>query len=391
VRITSQMAFNNLVSSVQNNLNTYTTTQMLISSNERISKPSDDPTGYYRANALGSQSSAIDQYLASLKEADTCLTATDSALGDLNDLLTQARQIAEQQATETSSAEDRALAADEVQQLLAQAISLANSDVSGRYLFGGYQTDDSAYSDVGLILPPYADADNTYTGTASASGSYTGTENKSYLVRIVSAGAVGTAQYQVSEDGGTTWGSTMTVQSGDNSIFDDQHGTDSGVRLAFTDGTFAEGDEFKVEIGAGTYQGDDGKIEVNIGRNTRIATNITGREAFEDTNLFTSLNQLYYALKHNSTSDIANSLDNVESTQTKLQSAVVKVGNQLSRAETAASSLTVMKENLSSAISELTEPDSINALTQLAMQESALSSSTSMLAKILPENLFNYL
>jgi flagellin-like hook-associated protein FlgL len=383
------MAFNNLVSSVQSDLSAYVSTQMLIASNERIDVPSDDPTGYYKANALNSQQAAITQYLANLTQADTYLTATDDALGDLDDVLKSAQQIAEAQATETSTASGRLLAASELQTLIDQALGLANTDFQGRYLFSGYNTDSAAVSDTGMILPAYASSANTYTGTATSSGDYTGTENKTYLVRIVTGGEIGTAQYQVSEDGGTTWSTTQTVQSGENSVSTGD--TDSGIRLSFTDGTFGEGDEFKVATGAGAYQGDDGSIEVNIGKHSRIATNVSGKEVFQDTGYFEALNQLKFALQNNDTDGISESLETLKSAQTALGKSTVNVGNQMTRVDVATSNLTIMQENLSSALQTIEEPDSVKSLALLAMQETALSSSTAMLAQVLPTNLFDYL
>jgi flagellar hook-associated protein 2 len=123
-----------------------------------------------------------------------------------------------------------------------------------------------------------ADDGNTYAGTATSGGTYTGTGNLSYLVEIVQGGDLATATYRISEDGGTTWGSTLSLAGGSIDVYDDVGGTDLGVDATFTDDTFAAGDQFiidafvpivqeaadaEVVIGSG-----DGRITITSSSNT---------------------------------------------------------------------------------------------------------------------------
>ncbi len=144
-----------------------------------------------------------------------------------------------------------------------------NTKQSNRYLFSGYNTDEQAYLSYGRILPGYASSANTYEGVMTTSGEFTGDAEKEYLVRIISGGELGTAQYQISGDGGETWGSELTL-TGNIAVYDDVNGEDLGVRADFSAGTFAEGVEFKVYVRAGSYNGDDGQIDFNMSRTSRI-------------------------------------------------------------------------------------------------------------------------
>ncbi len=47
---------------------------------------------------------------------------------------------------------------------------------------------------------------NVFNGTVSSGGVYTGTENKTYAVKIAGGGTLAASTYQVSADGGKTWG-----------------------------------------------------------------------------------------------------------------------------------------------------------------------------------------
>ena len=92
---------------------------------------------------------------------------------------------------------------------------------------------------------------NTYAGTATYGGAYAGTSNRSYVVEVVDGGDLGTATYRVSEDGGTTWGSTLALAGGTIGVYDDLNGADLGVEASFTNSTFAAGDRFVVHAVAG--------------------------------------------------------------------------------------------------------------------------------------------
>lgn len=78
---------------------------------------------------------------------------------------------------------------------------------------------------------------NSFSGSAVTNNGnfYTGTENKSYLAKITTAGATGTAKYKLSTDGGVTFGSEITTSTLSNTasqfVIDSTNNT-----LIFNDG-----------------------------------------------------------------------------------------------------------------------------------------------------------
>lgn len=82
---------------------------------------------------------------------------------------------------------------------------------------------------------------NTFNGTVASDGTYTGTENKTYVLKIMSSGTLPIATYQISSDGGVTWGTTQTDLSSQITLGE-------GIKMAFTAGTqnLAVGDSFMV-------------------------------------------------------------------------------------------------------------------------------------------------
>ena len=123
-----------------------------------------------------------------------------------------------------------------------------------------------------------ADSGNAYTGTVATGGGYTGTSNASYFVEVVSGGDLASATYRISEDGGVTWGSTLSLAGGTIDVYDDVNGADLGVVATFADGAFAAGDRFTIDAFVPTVQAaadaelvigsGDGQITVTSSSNT---------------------------------------------------------------------------------------------------------------------------
>ena len=109
------------------------------------------------------------------------------------------------------------------------------------------------------IEAAFAATTNSFIGTVSSNEGtgYTGSTNKSFLVKIVGAGAAGVATYKYSIDGGITFkGSGGNAYDGTNAIIaqsalTDIDGTGSsseGVKIGFGAGTLAVDDAFTVDV-----------------------------------------------------------------------------------------------------------------------------------------------
>ncbi|MCL5062007.1 MAG: flagellar filament capping protein FliD [Nitrospirae bacterium] len=110
------------------------------------------------------------------------------------------------------------------------------------------------------IEDAYAYTTNSYTGSVySNSGNYyTGTDNKTYLVKITTAGAPGTAKYKYSTDGGITWSSEITTQTLSNTASQYVITSGSNDKIVFNDGT----SDYTATLAAGTYTADGLAAEI---------------------------------------------------------------------------------------------------------------------------------
>lgn len=140
MRITMQSIHKNILT----NLNKITTDMnrinTQISSGKQMSTISDDPVNLVTALGLRSNLTQITTYQNNLKFGNKTITAAENALTQMKDLALRAKTLAIQQVNASVSPENRASAAQEVRHLWEQAIFLGNSEVNGKYVFGGYRT-----------------------------------------------------------------------------------------------------------------------------------------------------------------------------------------------------------------------------------------------------------
>ncbi|MBF0505270.1 MAG: hypothetical protein HQL09_00390 [Nitrospirae bacterium] len=138
--INSQIFYNQFLSGLQQNMQAELTDADQLSSGKKINQPSDDPSGLWKVVDYQTQLSQIGQYQNAMSTANTSLQSLDSSLSDLSTTLNSANQVAISSGDGAMNANDRLDMAKQVQQLFESAVSTANTQVEGRYIFGGYQS-----------------------------------------------------------------------------------------------------------------------------------------------------------------------------------------------------------------------------------------------------------
>ncbi len=150
MRITNNMLINNMVNYIGNNLTRMDKYQSQLATGKKIQVPSDDPVVAARALKLRTDVAEIDQYSKNLKDAQSWLDITDSALSDMGDIFQRVKELVTS-SDGIESPEDLQATSQEVQQLRTQLINLGNSTYAGRYIFSGYQTDKKLLNDDGTF------------------------------------------------------------------------------------------------------------------------------------------------------------------------------------------------------------------------------------------------
>lgn len=119
--------------------------QETISSGLRLRHASDAPPDAFRLLALRSESQSLQTYGSNLAQVDDSLNLAMDVLQDVSDVYARVRELTTQGMSGTYSASSRQPIAQELNSLLEQLVSLANTKHSGRYLFGGSDTTSAPY------------------------------------------------------------------------------------------------------------------------------------------------------------------------------------------------------------------------------------------------------
>ncbi len=118
--------------------------QQRVASGKRVEKMSDDPTAGSTIMQASGQLRGIEQYKRNVDGVGAKLDAEDSALDQLTQIMTRAKELGVATIGANVGADGRMAAAAELDQLIAQAVNIANTKVGDDYLFGGTSTAGTA-------------------------------------------------------------------------------------------------------------------------------------------------------------------------------------------------------------------------------------------------------
>lgn len=121
-------------------------TQRQLSSGYRIQDAADSPSQTPELISLGSTLAAVQAYQSNLANVQTEGTAADQALSSAISLIESATTAASQGANTTATPAEQQTLAAQVQGIQQQLVSIANTTVDGRYIFGGDQDQMAPYS-----------------------------------------------------------------------------------------------------------------------------------------------------------------------------------------------------------------------------------------------------
>jgi len=111
----------------------------------RINRPSDDPTSSYRVVTLNSQEKSLGNYINNLSEAVGTLELSSTVIQEIGSALTETKIRLTQVIGGIYHEETRERAAEGINDILEQVVSLANTKNMGQYLFGGGNTASAPY------------------------------------------------------------------------------------------------------------------------------------------------------------------------------------------------------------------------------------------------------
>jgi flagellar hook-associated protein 3 FlgL len=188
MRVTEKIVYDAVRNALMDNRDRLFTIQQRIAANRKILKPSDDPRAAEKLVYLTATQSEIDQFRRNITFGKAFIESSESVMSEAGDLLVRAKEIATQYADDVYTAQDRQMAATEVNELYDQLLGLANTKLGAEYIFSGFRSDAPAY-----------DASGNYQGDDGIREVRIG-QNEKLTLNIVGTDVFGTSSAGILRD-----------------------------------------------------------------------------------------------------------------------------------------------------------------------------------------------
>ena len=142
MRMTNKIMQNNSLYNINNNKIMQDKLSTMMSTQKKITRPSDDPVIAIRALRLRTSVSEMTQYYEkNAPDAESWLDVTAGALDTVTEVVTNMIKLANRSANKEFGSEDLQVFVEQFKALRNEFYSTGNTDYAGRYVFTGYRTD----------------------------------------------------------------------------------------------------------------------------------------------------------------------------------------------------------------------------------------------------------
>ncbi|MGB6743895.1 MAG: flagellar hook-associated protein FlgL [Terracidiphilus sp.] len=159
MRVNSNMV-PNILADLQQSQSTLNTALQEVSTGKSVTIPSDNPAASAEMVANTLETANVDQYTKNINNVLANVQSASSALSSVTTALTQAVSLGTEGANGTNTSANLATLAQQVQSILSNVVSDANTSVGGTYLFGGTSSTTAPYTADSSSASGYA-----YNGT----------------------------------------------------------------------------------------------------------------------------------------------------------------------------------------------------------------------------------
>jgi len=138
--------YNNVSSALYLHTEAMARLQEQVSTGSRINRVSDEPSAAYQILGLNSQERSLESYIDNLSQVVSTLEITSTVIEDMIPAFTEVKTRLSQIISGIYVEEGRERAAEGINNILEQMVSLANSKYMNQYLFGGSNTASAPYA-----------------------------------------------------------------------------------------------------------------------------------------------------------------------------------------------------------------------------------------------------
>ncbi|USK49569.1 flagellar hook-associated protein FlgL [Bacillus sp. CMF12] len=140
MRVTQSMLSNNMLRNLSNSYSRMDKLQDQISTQKKFTKPSDDPVAAMMGMNYRTDLNRIQQFTRNIGEVRNWVDSTDDALDKGVLALQRIRELTLQASNGTLEEDQRKAVAEEVKQLKEHLQNIGDTQVGGKYIFNGNQT-----------------------------------------------------------------------------------------------------------------------------------------------------------------------------------------------------------------------------------------------------------
>jgi len=145
-RVTNGMMIQTFNRNLNKNMTQMQRHQAQLATNRKIVRLSDDPIGVIKSVNARSKLNDIGQFNRNVDDARAWMTASETAVSEVNEVLKRAYELTVQAASDTLSNDDRQAIAQEIVQLRDHIVQIGNTTIGDKFVFGGYNVTNQPYT-----------------------------------------------------------------------------------------------------------------------------------------------------------------------------------------------------------------------------------------------------
>ena len=382
MRVTERQQVDALITAIRDLRGNIFSRNEQIASGKRVNRPSDDPAAAERINQFRNVLRTTERRLATVNEGVGRLNLSDSVLDTAGLTFQKAKELALNMGSDTNTAVQRRNAAQEVQQLILGLAGIANTQLNGRFVFAGSQTQTEPFV-LGSVTGSAGTSNSGGAAIAASVGTASVLQPDSYQIQFTSSTQFDVLNLTTNQ----TVSSGNVYSSGAAFSFD-------GVDVTITNGGGppVAGDQFFVRVGY-IYQGDNATIDVEIGDGRTVETNMTGSQVFSGptADLFQNLQNFHQSLVTNDVPGIHAAVGQFDQSLSQVLDARANIGARVNRLDTIKDSLDLLSVNTQTLRSNFEDADYAQVATDLATLQNTLEASMATLSRQFETNLLKFL
>jgi flagellar hook-associated protein 3 FlgL len=140
MRVTQSMLTQNMLRNLSQSYSRLGKIQDQLATGKKITRPSDDPVVAIKGMEYRTNLTEVEQFKRNFSEAHNWIETSDSALDEVTQVLHRIRELVVQASNDTYETAQRQHIAKEIRELKDHLVSIANTQVAGKYIFNGTNT-----------------------------------------------------------------------------------------------------------------------------------------------------------------------------------------------------------------------------------------------------------